>query len=77
LTELKIDAAVWQVAAIRMEDRYLVFEYTDGGRINQLARENRGKLRVVDEKNAYFTVPPGIAHPDQILAVAQSVLRPL
>ncbi len=76
LAELKIDAAVWQVAGLRLEDRYLVFEYTDRGRIEQLARENRAKLRVVDEKYAYFTVPTGVVHPDQILTLARSVLRP-
>ncbi len=77
VTELKIEAAVWQVAALRMEDKYLVFEYTDRGRIEQLARLNRGKLRVVDEKNAYFTLPASATTPDQILEVARSVLRPV
>jgi transcription-repair coupling factor (superfamily II helicase) len=77
LTELKIDAAVWQVAALRIEDRYLVFDYTDRGRIDQLARLTQGKLRVVDEKNAYFTLPADAAHPGRILAVARSVLRPV
>jgi transcription-repair coupling factor (superfamily II helicase) len=77
LTELKIDAAVWQVAALRIEDRYLVFDYTDRGRIDQLARLTQGKLRVVDEKNAYFTLPADATHPDRILAAARSVLRPV
>src|SRR5690606_7025024 len=70
VSELKIEAAVWQVAAIRMEDKYLVFEYTDRARIEQLARLHRGKLRVVDEKNAYFTLPASATTPDQILEVA-------
>jgi transcription-repair coupling factor (superfamily II helicase) len=77
LTELKIDAAVWQVAALRIEERYLVFDYTDRGRIDQLARLTKGKLRVVDEKNAYFTLPGDATHPDRILAAARSVLRPV
>lgn len=76
LAELKIDAAVWQVATIRIEDQYLVFEYADRGRIEQLARLNKGKLRVVDEKTAYFTLPAGASHSDRILPVARSLLRP-
>jgi transcription-repair coupling factor (superfamily II helicase) len=77
LTELKMDAALWQIAALRMEERYLVFDYTDRTRVEQLARAAKGKVRVVDEKNAYFTLPADAVHPDRILAVARSVLRPV
>jgi transcription-repair coupling factor (superfamily II helicase) len=77
LTELKMDAALWQIAALRMEERYLVFDYTDHARIEQLSRQTKGKVRVVDDKNAYFTLPTDAVHPDRILAVARSVLRPI
>ena len=74
--ELKIDAAIWQIAEIFLEDRYLVFRYTDRARIAHLARLSGGKLRVVDDESAYLRLPPGVAQPDQILDLAKSLLRP-
>jgi len=74
--ELKVDAAVWQVKMIRVEKQYLVFEYTHRPRIEQLSRLRQGKLRVVDDKHAYLTVPPQLHTPDKLLALAKSVLRP-
>ncbi|MCA9189042.1 MAG: transcription-repair coupling factor [Pirellulaceae bacterium] len=78
LVELKIDAAVWQVDAIRTEqdDKYLVFDYTNAPRIEQLARMHAGRLRVVDDRSAYFTIPADCRECDSVLALAKSVLRP-
>jgi len=76
LAELKIDAAVWQVAAIRCEDKYLVFDYAHRSRIEQLSRLRKGKLRVVDEHSAYLTVPEQFADSEGLLKLAKSVLRP-
>jgi transcription-repair coupling factor (superfamily II helicase) len=76
LAELKIDAAVWLVSGIHLEDFYLVFEYAHPGRIKQLARMNQGQLRVVDDHSAYFTLPARNMPPDAIIAAAKSVLRP-
>jgi hypothetical protein len=76
LAELKIDAAVWLVSGIHVEDFYLVFDYANAGRIKQLAKLNRGALRVVDEHSAYFTLPARNMAPDAIIAAAKSVLRP-
>jgi transcription-repair coupling factor (superfamily II helicase) len=76
LTEVKIDAAVWQIISIHIENQYLVFKYAQRGRIEQLAKLNKGGLRVVDEQSAYLTIPRGSIDPDTILALAKSVLRP-
>ena len=76
LCELKIDAAVWQIASVHVENQYLVFKYTHRGRIEQLAKLNAGKLRVVDDQSAYLTLPKGAANSDWILSAAKSVLRP-
>ena len=56
---LKIDAAIWQIAEIYLEDRFLVFRYTNRARIEQLAKLSGGKLRVVDQDSAYLRVPRG------------------
>jgi transcription-repair coupling factor (superfamily II helicase) len=73
---LKIDAAMWQIAEIYLEDRFLVFRYTHRARIEQLARLSGGKLRVVDERSAYLRLPEGISDPDVLLGLVKSVLQP-
>jgi transcription-repair coupling factor (superfamily II helicase) len=72
---LKIEAAIWQIAEVYLEDRFLVFRYTSRPRIEQLAKTSGGKLRVVDQHSAYLRVPPGVAEPDAILNLVKSVLR--
>jgi transcription-repair coupling factor (superfamily II helicase) len=79
LVELKIEAAIWQVASLRLDDQdglpYIVFDYTDESRIRQLARGCKGRLRIVDDRCAYLPLPAGIADADEILEQARSVLR--
>jgi len=64
------------VAAVRREEQYLVFAYSDRRRIEQLSRLCKGKLRVVDAKHAYLTVPADWQTPDRLWRLAKSVLRP-
>jgi transcription-repair coupling factor (superfamily II helicase) len=75
LARLKIDAAVWQISGIYIEDRYLALRYTQRGRIEQLAKLSGGRLRVADERMAYLTLKKGVTDPDDILRAAKSVLR--
>ncbi len=75
-TELKLDAAVWQIQAISLEDHFLVFRYSDRARIDQLCRQYKGRLRVVDGENAYVTLKKGISRPEVYLDLAKSILRP-
>lgn len=74
LIELKIDAAVWQIAAVNLEDRYVVFHYTHSPRIQQLAKKSGGRLRVVDERCAYLPIPPDVKTPNQIMTLVRSIL---
>jgi transcription-repair coupling factor (superfamily II helicase) len=76
LTGLRIDAAVWRIASIHREQQYLVFGYGDRGRVEHLARLNGGRLRVVDDRSAYLTLPQEFTAPDEIIGAAKSVLRP-
>jgi len=73
---LKIEAALWQIGEIFLEDRFLVFRYTNRARIEQLAKRSGGKLRVVDQDSAYLRVPAEVTQPDAILALVKSVLQP-
>ncbi len=77
LAELRIDAAVWQISAIYIEQQYLVFRYANRSRIEQLARLGGGRLRIVDSSNTYLPAEQEVSHPDRILALAKSVLRPV
>ncbi|MFO0012594.1 MAG: transcription-repair coupling factor [Planctomycetota bacterium] len=54
LAELKMDAALWSVRSIGIEDHCLCFMYTDSRRIQQLADRHRGKLRIIDAQNAFW-----------------------
>jgi transcription-repair coupling factor (superfamily II helicase) len=75
LAELRLDAAVWQIAAIYVEGDDLVFRYVDRARIEQLARQHR-RLRVIDHQSCYLNVRQELGDPDALLAAAKSVLRP-
>ena len=75
LASLRIDAAIWQIDTIRVEEGYLVFDYQDSTRIKQLAKLCGGKLRVVDQRSAYWKLNESDQDPDAILKVAKSVLR--
>jgi transcription-repair coupling factor (superfamily II helicase) len=73
--ELRIDAALWQIAELYLENRFVVFRYTDRGRIEQLARRSRGQLRVIDDSSAYLTMPHKVRKPDEIMECVKSVLQ--
>ncbi len=74
--ELKIDAAIWQIAEIYLENRDLVFRYTSRPRAEHLARLSGGKLRVVDDQSAYLRLRREVASADEIFQTVKSVLRP-
>ena len=75
LSELRLDATIWQIVSITVEDRYLVFGYADRQRMEQLVRVFRGPLRIADHKSAYLKVPQAAANPSAFLETAKSVLR--
>jgi transcription-repair coupling factor (superfamily II helicase) len=76
LAQLRLDATIWQISAIRVEGRDLIFEYTARPRVELLARQSQGRLRVVDDKHAYFRIRHENPSPEYWLIAAKSVLRP-
>lgn len=76
LTELKMDAAIWQIAGIEIEGQFIKFTYSSRQRIEQLARKHRGKLRIVDERSVYLPLAKEVGDPDELLELIKSVLRP-
>jgi transcription-repair coupling factor (superfamily II helicase) len=75
LTELKMDAALWQVSAIYVEGQFLVFRYASRQRIEQLAKGHRKQLRIVDERSAYWPLPAANMAAAALQALAKQVLR--
>ncbi len=57
VAELRIDATLWQIQYIGIEDEFLLVEFADRHRIEQLAKRHRGKLRVLDQKQAFWPLP--------------------
>lgn len=54
IAELRMDAAIWSIRYIGIEDGYLAFGYSDQRRMEQLARKHGNKLRIVDSQHAYW-----------------------
>ncbi len=75
LAEMRIDAALWQIDTIRLEDRYLVLGYTDRSRAEQLAGISGRRLRIVDGQSAYLTLSQGVTDCDEIIGAVKSVLQ--
>jgi len=76
LAELKMDASLWQISSISIEEQFVVFRYSNRQRIEQLAKLRRGQLRIVDERSAYLPISKGFMTPDKLLALTKSVLQP-
>jgi transcription-repair coupling factor (superfamily II helicase) len=77
LTELKMDAAVWAIQGIYVEDKFIVFKYSSATRIEQLARQHKKQLRVVDTLSAYWPLPQPAPTADALLALVKKILRPI
>jgi transcription-repair coupling factor (superfamily II helicase) len=54
IAELKMDATLWSIRSISIQDNYLCFAYTDARRITQLAEKHGNQLRVVDREQAFW-----------------------
>ena len=53
IAELRFDAAIWQVYEVKVDGEYLVLEYTDRSRIEQLKRQSQHSVRIADDHQAY------------------------
>ena len=75
LCQLKLEAAVWQVTAIYLQDKYLTFKFQDRRRFEQLAN-GRKVLRIIDEQTALVTLKSAKIEPDKMLSLVKSLLQP-
>jgi transcription-repair coupling factor (superfamily II helicase) len=76
LTALKMDATVWHISSIYIEGEFVVLKYDNRQRIEQLVRQQKGKLRLVDEQSVYLPLPHDLTDKDRIWRIVKVVLRP-
>ena len=77
LTALKMDAAVWHISSIYIEGQFVVFKYDNRQRIEQLVRQQKGKLRLVDDHSVYLPLPQDVTDKDRIWRIVKVMLRPV
>jgi transcription-repair coupling factor (superfamily II helicase) len=75
LADIKLEAAVWQIQTIFIQDQYLGFRFADKRRIEQLVTSLQGKMRVVDQETAFVTLKSPNTDPDRLLALIKAILH--
>jgi len=75
MIEVKLEAAIWQVHTIFLEDKFLGFKFSDPGRFQQLAQLHKGIIRIVDERTAYVSLKSGLIEPGKLLSLVKTILR--
>ncbi len=58
VAEIKIDASIWFVKSLTVEDDFLVMTYANRQRIEHLAKLHDRRLRIVDGQKAYWLADP-------------------
>ncbi|HEY2784574.1 MAG TPA: transcription-repair coupling factor [Fimbriiglobus sp.] len=57
-TEIRLACMRWQIAGVHRDGKDLVFSYKNRALAEKLAKQSRGRLKVVDEKSAYLRLQP-------------------
>jgi transcription-repair coupling factor (superfamily II helicase) len=78
LKELQLLAHSWQIDDIHLEEKFAVFGYRNAHRIRELGLLLGNRLRIVDQRYAYYLLDdPGLP-PEKMLFVLKSLLgRPI
>src|SRR5262245_56119542 len=83
LAEVRLLAARWQVAVIRLEKvsgefgmTDLVLEYKSARLAKRLAERSGGRLRVVDRASAFCRLAPAEEEPQNLFPLLRQLLRP-
>jgi transcription-repair coupling factor (superfamily II helicase) len=90
IAQLKMDATLWSIKYIDVQNHFLCFTYSDHRRISQLAQKHAGQLRLVErDMQAFWSLAqptpnqPGEPNPNvaellakiDLLAVLQTILH--
>ncbi len=80
--EVRLLAARWHIATVRLEKTTegapvdMVLEYRSPRRMEKLAQQSAGELRVIDESTAYYRLPPGTPRQEDLYARLKRLLAP-
>ncbi len=75
LAQIKLEAAIWQIESIFLEDTYLGFRFSNRQRFEMLANQKNGIIRIVDDQTAYITLKSTKISPPKMLALVKSILQ--
>ncbi|MBO0698230.1 MAG: transcription-repair coupling factor [Zavarzinella sp.] len=75
LAEVRLLAARWQVASVHRNGPDLVLGYRNAKRMGQLIERSGGRLKAIDEKDAYFRLQEGEEEPGRMYEVLKWLLR--
>ena len=67
----------WHISSIYIEGQFVVFKYDNRQRIEQLVRQQKGKLRLVDDHSVYLPLPQDVTDKDRIWRIVKVMLRPV
>lgn len=76
LSELRLEATLWQMSHIFMEDNFLGMRFKNASRMKQFAEASSYNIRLVDDSTAYLTLKTGAIPPDKLMALLKSILQP-
>ena len=76
VSQLRMDATIWSIQYVGIEDEFLVFHYTDRSRVEQLAKKHNGRLRIVDQTSCYWPLRPEKPQPPRGTAAEPIWRRP-
>jgi transcription-repair coupling factor (superfamily II helicase) len=76
LAELRVAAHWWRIESIHLELPYVVFRYRSARRIEELAAQSKGRLRIVDKQSAYLPLAAREEAPELLRARVKSLLQP-
>jgi transcription-repair coupling factor (superfamily II helicase) len=75
LADIKLEASVWQIHSIYLQDHYVGFRFADKRRIEHLATLLGGKLRIIDDETAIATLKSPQIDADRLLATIKAILH--
>lgn len=75
LASIKLEAAIWQIESVFLEDTYMGFRFSNRKRFEMLANQKKGILRIVDDQTAYVTLKSTKISPPKMLALVKSILQ--
>jgi transcription-repair coupling factor (superfamily II helicase) len=75
LAEIRLLAAKWQVASIHRNGPDLVFGYRNAKRMAHLVERSKGRLKAIDEKDAYFRLQEGEEETGGMYDLLRGLLR--